>query len=226
MAVLEREAEALSRAAGHREQVRVLGLGEVDEPAVVAEVHRLELRMAVDPEPADHQPLEVPGEEVGQPEGGGLVLGQAGEVGPAGEELVAMGAGQPLHAFLGEDRVQQAAGAAVGIGDEDPLVAVAPSLADPRPNPRRDPAGPIVELGRQAGDVDVRQRLGELDELARERPATDDQRATRRVRREPLRARRERPAFVWAIRGAGMRSLGSILRRFARWAFQVAVEWP
>ena len=176
VAVLERKPSRSARAGGPcAEQVRIVGLGEVDDAPVVAEVHRLELRVAVDPEAADHEPLEVAGEEVGQPERRRLLVGQAGEVGAAGEELVAMGAGQPLHALLGEDRVEQAAGAAVGVGDEDPLVAVAPALTDPSPDARRDAAGPVVELGRQAGDVDVRQRPGQLDQFARQRPAPDDE---------------------------------------------------
>jgi hypothetical protein len=131
--------------------------------------------MPVDTEPADHEPLEVPGEEVGQPEGRRLLVGQRREIGPAGEELVAMSTGQALDALFGEDRVQQAAGAAVGVGDEDPFVALAPTLTDPCPDAGRNAAGPVVELGRQAGDIDVRQRLCQLDKLARERAATDDQ---------------------------------------------------
>ncbi len=86
-----------------------------------------------------------------------------------------MGAGQPLDALLGEDRVEESAGAAVGIRDEDPLVALPPALANPRPDAGRDAAGPVVKLGRQARDVDVRQRPSQLDQFTRERPAANDQ---------------------------------------------------
>ena len=108
------------------------------------------------PEAADHEPLEVPGEEVGQPERAGLRVGQRGERGAAGVELVAVGAGQALDALLGEDAVEQAAGAAVGVGDEDPLVAVGAGVADPAPDRAGDAAGPVVEVRRQAGDLERR----------------------------------------------------------------------
>ena len=111
-----------------------------------------QLRVAVDAEAADDEPLEVAGEEVGQVERAGLVVGQRANVGAAGEELVAVGAGQALDALVGEDRVEQAAGAAVGVGDEDPLVAVARAarirVADGARGCRR--AGCGASGGRQA----------------------------------------------------------------------------
>jgi hypothetical protein len=176
--VLEREPEPVRGRAGQRHQLRVLDLGEVHEPAVVREVHRLELRVAVDAEAADHEPLEVAGEEVGQPERRRLVLCHLGERLAAGEELVAVGAGQPLDALLGDDRVEQAARAAVGVGDEDRLVAVGAGLADPVPDLGGNPLGPVVEVRREAGDVDAGQAAGKRDELAGERPAPDDERAS------------------------------------------------
>ena len=113
--------------------------------------------MAIDPEAADHEPLEVAGEEVGQPERRRLLVGHRGERRAAGEELVAVGARQALDALLREDRVEQAAGAAVGIGDEDPLVAVGAGLVDAVADPAGMPLGPVVEVRREAGDVDARQ---------------------------------------------------------------------
>src|SRR4029078_13732338 len=71
--VLEGESEPIGRPAGHREQVWVVGLRQVDDAPVVVEVDRLELRVAVDAEAPDDQPLDVAGEEVGQPERAGLV---------------------------------------------------------------------------------------------------------------------------------------------------------
>ena len=180
VAVLEREAEPLGRAPRHRQQVRVVGLGEVDDPPVVAEVHRLELRVAVDAEAADHEPLEVAGEEVGQPERRRLLVGQSGEGRAAGEELVAVGARQPLDALLGEHRVEQAARAAVGVGDEDPLVAVAPALRGSAPGraPGCLPGRLWSSGGRQATSTFGSGR-GQRDELARERAAADDEGASR-----------------------------------------------
>src|SRR6185369_17009784 len=64
---------------------------------------------------------------------------------------------------------------AVGVRDEDPLVAVAARLMDAGADGGGDPAGSVVQVGRQAGDVDVGQGRGDLDELARERAAADDE---------------------------------------------------
>ena len=51
-AALEGEPEAVGAASARGGEVRVVGLGEVDEPAVVPEVERQQLRMAVEPEAA------------------------------------------------------------------------------------------------------------------------------------------------------------------------------
>ena len=79
--------------------------------------------MAVEPERADDEPVEVAGQEVGQVERPGLLGGELLEGLAAGVELVAVGAGQALDALLGDDRIEQAARAAVGIGDEDAVIA-------------------------------------------------------------------------------------------------------
>ena len=168
-AVLEGEAQPVGGASGHREQVRVVGLGEVDDAGVVGEVRGLELGVAVDAEAADHEPLEVPGEEVGEPERAGLGVGHGGERVAAGEHLVAVGARQALDAFVGEHRVEQAAGAAVGIGDEDPLVAVGAGLVDAAPDGGRDAAGPVVEVRGEAGDLETRDRSATRAARARAR---------------------------------------------------------
>ena len=173
MAVLERQPETLRGAARHREQIRILGLGEVDEALVVTEVHRLKLRVPVDPETADHEPLEVAGQEVRQPERCRLPFSQGREVSAAREELVAVGAGQPLDAFVDENRIEEAARPAIGVGDEDLFVAVPTAPADSGAHARGDPAGPVVEVGRQAGDLDVREVRGQGDELAAEGSAAD-----------------------------------------------------
>jgi len=129
--MLEGQAEPVGRATRHREEVRVVRLGEIHDPGVVGEVGRLELGMAVDAETANDEPLEVPGEEVREPERAGLRVGHRLECRAAREHLVAMGARQALDPFVGEDGIEQAAGAAVGVGDEDPLVSVGARIADP-----------------------------------------------------------------------------------------------
>ena len=171
--MLEHEAEAFGGAAGEDEQVRIVGLRQVDHALVVGEVHGLELRVAIDSEPSDHESLKVAGEEIRQPERARLVRSHRGEDRRPGEELVAMGAGEALDAFGRQDRVEQAAGPAVGVGDEDPLVAVAPRLVDAGTDGARDAAGAVVEIGRQARDVDTREGRRDLDELAGEGAAAD-----------------------------------------------------
>ena len=105
----------------------------------------------------------------------GFVRGQSREVRPAGVELVAVRAGQPLDAgFIGEGHVQHAAGPAVRVRHEDAVVAGAAS-PDPVAHGLGDAARPVVERGRQAGDVDVGQAAGQVHQLARERATADDQ---------------------------------------------------
>ena len=57
--MLEREAELRGDPLRLREQLRGARLREVNHLAVVAEVLLRQLRMAVDTEPPDHQPLEM-----------------------------------------------------------------------------------------------------------------------------------------------------------------------
>src|SRR6476469_7069614 len=71
---LEREPEPACGASGRRDQRRVLGLREVDEPAVIAEIRRKELRVPIQAEALDHQALEITGQEVGEEERGRLLV--------------------------------------------------------------------------------------------------------------------------------------------------------
>ena len=85
-----------------------------------------------------------------------------------------MRAREALDAFLGDDVVEEAAGAAIGVRDEDPVVpgtASTDALADRLGDATRS----VVEGGRQARDVDVRQAARQRDELACERATADDE---------------------------------------------------
>ena len=95
----EREAEPIGRGLGPRRQPRVVGLGQEDEAPVVAEVERQQLGVTVQPQSADDQPLEVPGEEVGQVERARLLVCERGEGCAAGVDLVAVGAFQACDAL-------------------------------------------------------------------------------------------------------------------------------
>ena len=137
----------------------VVALRQQHEPAVVAEVHRQQRRVAVEPETLPDQRVEVLGQEVGEVERARLGVVEGGEPFAPGEELVAVGTGESLDArVLGEERVERPAGAAVGVGDEhararcrrrrSPRAAPARSARDgcagwpegSAPRRRRDPA--------------------------------------------------------------------------------------
>ena len=153
---LEREAEPAGAATGRRDQRGIVGLGEVDEAAVVAEVDRQQLGMSVEAEARDDQPVEVAGEEIGQEERAELLVGDRREGRGAGVELVAVGARQALDALLGQDRVEQAAGPAVGVGHEDVAVARARGL-DLLAHEGGDPPGRLWRVaGRQVRSTLVR----------------------------------------------------------------------
>ena len=119
------------------------------------------------PRPRDDQALEVrgPGSRSGRrcraPRRPG-----AANAGAAGEELVAVRAGQPLDALAPRaPRSSSAAGAAVGVGDEDPVVAARARRRIFAPNGGRDaaragcaasPAGSVTSTFGESGRVDDR----------------------------------------------------------------------
>src|SRR6478736_5299939 len=79
----EGEPEPVGGCLGAGGQLRIVGLGEVDQPAVVAEVHRQQLRVAVEAEARDDDRFELAGEEVGQVERPQLFLLEGVEGGGA-----------------------------------------------------------------------------------------------------------------------------------------------
>src|SRR3546814_20212469 len=101
------EAEARGGGGGAGVERGILGLRQVDQLLVVAEVERQQVGMAVKAEPLDDQPLEVAHQVVGQVEGADLRLGQRVEGLGAGEEAVAVRAVDALDAFLGQHLVEQ-----------------------------------------------------------------------------------------------------------------------
>ena len=74
----------------------IVRLRQQHDPPVVAEVHVAQLGVAIEAEALPHQRVEVPGQEVGEEEGAGLFVVHRGERLGAGEELVAVRAGQAL----------------------------------------------------------------------------------------------------------------------------------
>src|SRR5690242_7907859 len=107
-AIVEFEAEP--RGGGPRllKALGMLELREIDQALVVAEIDRLQLGMTVDAEPLDDEPLEMADEEVGEKEAARLLFGELGEEAAAGEELVAMRAGDALRPLLFQHRIERA----------------------------------------------------------------------------------------------------------------------
>ena len=62
---------------------------------------------------------------VGQKKRPGFIIHQRLEIAFAGVELIAVGAGDALDLLLRQDRVEHAAGAAVGVGHQDIVVLAA-----------------------------------------------------------------------------------------------------
>ena len=101
-------------------------LHEVHDSTVIAEVLVGEFRMTVDAEPLDDQSFEVTHQEIGQVERAGLLLRERRRTrGRSRRTRSSARRAAARRLLLGEHRVEQPAGAAVGIGDEDPFVTLA-----------------------------------------------------------------------------------------------------
>src|SRR5882762_8100376 len=75
------------------------GLHQVDKASVIAKILGQQLRMAVQSQSLDDEPVEVTDEEVSQVEGSGLGLAELGKGRGGGEEFVAVRTGQARDAF-------------------------------------------------------------------------------------------------------------------------------
>ena len=131
--------------------------------------------MLVELQRLDHEGLELPGQQIGQVEGGELVVRIRQEFLVAGEEGIAMRPADPLDAFLGADLVELPLRAAFGIADEDARISFPPRLADRLAHRGADLLGIDVPDRRQADEVDVLQpvRPADRDDLARDGAAGD-----------------------------------------------------
>src|SRR5579872_3339150 len=165
------------RGLGLGRQVVVVELGEIDEAAIMAEIIVPQLRKAIEAKALDHQPIEMTDEEVGQEERAELLRGDGGEILRAGEEFIAMRAGNSLDSLLRQHAIELAAGAAIAIETEDVVVLCA-ILGDLAAHLVGDALRTIVQFGRQAGHLDMAERAAlQENDLARQRAAGDDERA-------------------------------------------------
>ena len=131
----------------------------MDDAAVVAEIVVAQFREAVEAKAANDQRVEMPGEEIGEVERARLLLGHRRERLLAGEEGVAMRAGDARHPLLCQHAVELAAGAAIAVEAEDFVVGRAIG-ADLRPHRFRDAlrAGCAGCAGRQVRSIASRFR--------------------------------------------------------------------
>ena len=176
LAFLVFQTQPPGRRTRRRTELLVTRLHEIDQAPVVAEILLGQFRVAIEAEARDHQSLEVTHQEIRQVERAGFLVGERLEGLRAGEELVAVRARQSLDAFLRDDRIEQAARAAIGLGDVDLLVG-ATARADGVADGVRDLLGTVVQLRRQALHVEGRPAVRPLqrDDLAGEGAAGDDQ---------------------------------------------------
>ena len=112
------------------------------------------------------------GEKIGEVERARLLFRHRRESLFSGIERVAMRALDALYAFFLKHAIELAAGAAIAVEAEDLVVRRAIG-ADLGPHRLRDLLRVVVQLRRQAGDIDVVEP--ESQHLARQGAASDDQ---------------------------------------------------
>ena len=115
-ALLEREADRGGRALRGGARRRGRALSQPDDAAIVAEVGVAQLRVAVEPERADHRVVEGAREEVGQEVAARLARERLADR-AGGEDLVAVLALQARDGGPVERPVERAVGAAIAVGD-------------------------------------------------------------------------------------------------------------
>src|SRR6478736_29683 len=178
---LEREAQTSRGRLGPRREVRVVRLGEVDEPAVVPEVVGQQLRVAVEAEPGPDDRVELACQEVGQVERPDFLLLE-GPVGcRTGIELVAVGALDPVDALAFEIGVEGSRRPAIGVGDEDADVTTlaCADLLDLGRHGVGDQLRAHVETGIDRFDANAGDPAGQCQHLARQGSAADDDESRR-----------------------------------------------
>jgi len=147
------EAEALRNRARRGGIVGIVPLTEVSQPAIVAKVLRLQLRMTIEAETSKHQPLEVPHQKVGEEERSRLALSELGETFGARVELVAVHALDAFDAALAQHRIERPTRTAIGVGNKNFLVEIALGF-DRCPHRRRDALGTVVQLRGQTVHIE------------------------------------------------------------------------
>src|SRR5579859_5542351 len=178
VADLQRQLEVRRDGRGLVGQPRVGHLAEVQDRLVVAEQHRLQVRVAGEAEPAHDGAVEVAHEPVGEEERAGLLVRDLREELLAGEHLVAVRARDPRGLELLEHRLEAAGGAAVAV-DDDQAIAARRQRGELGAELGDDARGIEVEHRRQAVDLDLpAAALDDVLHLGTKRAAGDDGRGS------------------------------------------------
>jgi hypothetical protein len=143
--------------------ILVIGLRQMDKPAIVTKIFRLELWMAIQTQTAVDQSVEVANQKISQVKRTGFASAQPAERRASREEFIAMRAGQALDAIFEEQAVKLAARSAVRICGENGVKPKSVHFDFFSYRIRYLPRG-VMEFGRQAGHTDVRPSV-EADEL-------------------------------------------------------------
>jgi hypothetical protein len=196
-----RRDQSRGRGGGARVEVAILGLRQIDDAPVIAEIVGQQLGMTVETEAAYHERLEMTDQIVGEIEGPRFGVVERGEFLEPGVEGVAMIPGDTFDAGSRQHPVERAAGTAIAVEAEDPRIAIARGGELGRDR-FGDPRRRVVQDGRQALEIDMGPAVerGDRQHLARKRAAGDDQRAWR-----PL-GWRAHPA-AWRLCRRAIRSL-------------------
>lgn len=142
--------QRLGGAASLHLQRLVLDLRQINELAIMAEIHVAQFGVPVEAERLDDEGLELAGEEIGEEESADVVVPALGEFRIAGEEGIAMRAGDALDTFLLAKPIKEAAGAAIRIGDEDALETIGSGSGDRCAQAGDDFSGVLCQMaGRQ-----------------------------------------------------------------------------
>src|SRR6266446_4621702 len=129
-------------------------LAQVENRLVVAEQHRPQVGIPVEPEAVDDGALEVAHQPVGEEERPRALVHDSLEQLLAGEHLVTVRALHASGAELVEHRVKPSGSSAVAIHDDQPVVA-GPEVAELRAQLGDDAVGIEMQVRGQAVDVDV-----------------------------------------------------------------------
>ena len=148
----------------------------MDHPAVIAEIIISQLGKPIEAEASNDECVKMADQKIGQVERARLFLGKGREGLLPGIERVAMRALDAYHPLLRQHAIKLAAGSAITIEAEDLVIGSAIG-ADLGAHRIRDLLGMVVQLRRQAGDVDGVEI--ERKHFARQGAAGDHENATR-----------------------------------------------